>query len=118
MKKFALAGIALAFPFLAFAQTVTSLQSLASFVINLINNVATPLVFAVSFIVFIWGVFTYFIAGGHDPLKQKTGRLFMIYGIVGFALMVSVWGLVHILTGTISTDNAQPSFPTVKGTAG
>lgn len=114
MKKIALAGAALAFPFFAFAQTVNSVQDLASFTINLINNVAVPLVFALAFIVFIWGIFQYFILGGHDDAKKKLGRSLMIWGIVGFALMVSVWGLVHILTGTLSLNNSQQLPPPVQ----
>ncbi|KND49467.1 MAG: hypothetical protein AB203_00055 [Parcubacteria bacterium C7867-008] len=107
MKKIALAGAALAFPFLALAQTVNSVQDLASFVISLINNVAVPFVFAVAFIVFIWGVFRTFILGGSDPKKREEGKALMIWGIVGFALMVSVWGLVRILTGSVILDNGQ-----------
>ncbi|MDB5237373.1 MAG: seg [Parcubacteria group bacterium] len=111
MKKFVYAGAAaLAFPFLALAQTVNSVQDLASFIINLINNVATPLIFAIAFIVFIWGIVRYFIFGGSDPAKQKEGRSLMIWGIVGFAVMLSVWGLVHILTGTLNINNS-PQLP-------
>lgn len=114
MKKIAYAGAALAFPFFALAQTVSSVQDLASFVINLINNVAVPLVFALAFIVFIWGIVRYFIFGGHDPKKQAEGRQLMIWGIVGFFLMVSVWGLVHILTGTLNLNNTQQLPPPVQ----
>jgi hypothetical protein len=116
MKKIAYIGTALALPFFALAQTINSAQDLASFTINLINNVAVPLVFALAFIVFIWGVFRFFILGGHDAAKQKSGKELMIWGIVGFALMLSVWGLVHILTGTLSTNNTQAPLPPVQGT--
>lgn len=114
MKKIAYAGAAFALPVLALAQTVNSVQDLASFVINLINNVAVPLVFALAFIVFIWGVFRYFILGGHDPKKRDEGKGLMIWGIVGFFLMVSVWGLVHILTGTLNLNNGPQLPPQVQ----
>ena len=29
----------------------------------------------------------------------------MLYGLIGFFVMVSIWGLVNILTGTISFGN-------------
>jgi uncharacterized membrane protein len=115
MKKFVYAtGAALAFPFLALAQTVNSLQDLASFAINMINNVLTPLIFAIAFIVFIWGIVKYFIFGGHEPESQKEGRQLMLWGIVGFAVMLSVWGLVHILTGTLNINNTQQLPPPVQ----
>jgi len=110
MKKFAYVGLALMLPFLAAAQ-VDSLQDLGSFIIDLINNVAVPLVFAIAFIVFIWGVFMYFIAGGHDEEKQSQGKSLMLWGLIGFFIMVSVWGLVNILTGTLNLENQVPELP-------
>ncbi|MBP7741361.1 MAG: hypothetical protein KA104_01550 [Candidatus Pacebacteria bacterium] len=116
MKKFGLVGAALAFPFLAFAQ-VNSVQDLGSFIIGLINTVAVPVVFALAFIVFIWGVFMYFILGGHDEEKQAKGKGLMLWGLIGFFVMVSVWGLVHILTGSVQLTNQVPTYPTAPTTS-
>ncbi|KND51803.1 MAG: hypothetical protein ABA06_00885 [Parcubacteria bacterium C7867-001] len=104
MKKIAYLGSMLALPMLAFA-AIGSIQDLGNFFINLINTVLVPLVFALAFIVFIWGVFMYFIQGGADEEKREKGRVLMLYGIVGFFLMVSVWGLVNILIGTFNLNN-------------
>lgn len=112
MKKFAIYSLALLIPAIAFAQsptqTIESAQSLSSWIIDFINNILVPLIFALSFVVFIFGIFRYFIAGAADPEKRKSGRDIMIYGIVGFAVMITVWGLVHLLTGTIHLNNALP----------
>ena len=116
MKKFGLIGAALAFPFLSFAQ-VNSVQTLGAFIIGLINTVAVPVVFALAFIVFIWGVFMYFILGGHDEEKQAKGKGLMLWGLIGFFVMVSVWGLVHILTGSVSLTNQVPTYPTAPTTS-
>ncbi len=110
MKKFAYIGAGLMLPFLAAAQ-VDSLQDLGSFIIDLINNVGVPLIFAIAFIVFIWGIFQYFVAGGHDEEAKDKGKSLMLYGIVGIAIMASVWGLVAIVTGTVELDNAAPELP-------
>jgi uncharacterized membrane protein len=109
MKKIAYSGLAFFVPALAFAQTYNNVQDLAAFAINLINNVAVPLIFALAFLVFIWGVFQYFIAGAGNEEKRDTGKQFMLYGIIGFFVMISVWGLVRILTGTVRLNNATPS---------
>jgi len=112
MKKLAYVGSAFLLPALAFAQSantqVDSVQGLGAYVVSLINNVAVPLVFALAFIVFIWGVFTYFILGAADGEKRDTGKSFMLYGIIGFFVMISVWGLVHILTGSVRLNNNTP----------
>jgi hypothetical protein len=110
-KKIALIGTAFAVPFLAFAQSVTSVQSAGQFVINIINTVAVPVLFALAFLVFIFGVFQFFILSRGDEEKQAQGRGMMLYGIIGFFLMISVWGLVNILVGTFSFNGSAPSYP-------
>ena len=106
MKKLGYISAAFLTPFFAFAQTTVDgtrgLGGVGQGIINLINNVAVPLLFAIAFIVFIWGVFQYFIAGGHDEEKRETGKSLMLWGIIGFFIMVSVWGLVNILRGTFN----------------
>lgn len=118
MKKLGYITSALAFPFLAFAQ-VNSINQAGSIIIGLINNVAVPIVFALAFIVFIWGIFQYFIQGGHDEEKREAGRSLMLWGLIGFFIMVSVWGLVRILTGTFNLNQVPPEYPvapyTVRG---
>lgn len=111
MKKLGLIGAVLAFPLLAAAQ-VNSVQDAGAFIIGLINNVAVPVVFALAFIVFIWGVFQVFIMGATDEAAKEKGRALMLYGLIGFFVMVSIWGLVHILTGSVSLTNQVPNYPT------
>jgi len=112
MKKFAYAATAFVLPLLAAAQTrVDSVEDLGSLVINLINNVAVPVVFALAFIVFIWGVFQYFVQGGQDEEKRDAGKNLMLYGLIGFFIMVSVWGLVNILVGTVRLNESVPNYP-------
>jgi hypothetical protein len=113
MKKLALAGLSFLLPVFAFAQStnteVDSVQSLSKFIIDFINNIGVPFIFALSFIVFIWGVFLYMIAGASDKEKRDKGRDVIIYSIIGFFAMIAIWGLVHILTGTIRLDNSVPT---------
>lgn len=115
MKKLGYITGAFAFPFLAFAQ-VNSLYQAGAIIINLINNVAVPIVFAVAFIVFIFGIFQYFIQGGHDEEKRAAGRSLMLWGLIGFFVMVSVWGLVNILRGTFQLNQGAPQYPTAPTT--
>jgi hypothetical protein len=108
MKKIAYIGAAFILPALAFAQ-VQNIQSLGQQVIDIINTVLVPLIFALAFIVFLWGVFQYFIAGAADEEKREGGKSLMIYGLIGFFVMVSVWGLVNLLVGTFQLDTAAPN---------
>lgn len=114
MKKIALIGSAWALPLLAFAQ-VRNVYDAAAAVTQIINGVLVPLIFAIAFIVFIWGIFQYFIAGGHDEEAKEKGKSLMLYGLIGFFLMIAVWGLVNILLGTFNLNTAQPNFPQAPG---
>ena len=109
---------ALALPLVSFAQAqITNITGVGNFIINtVINGVLVPVLFAVAFIVFIWGVFQTFILGqGSDDAKEK-GKNLMLWGLIGFFVMVSVWGLVNILTGSVGFGNsgAPTALPSAK----
>lgn len=110
MKKIGHVLFAFAVPVLAFAQ-VNSIQDAGTTIINIIDNVLVPIIFALAFLMFIWGIFRYFIQGGHDEEKRAEGRNLMIWGLIGFFVMVSVWGLVHVLLGTFNLQKTAPSYP-------
>ncbi|MFZ1987509.1 MAG: hypothetical protein WAV21_00525 [Minisyncoccia bacterium] len=114
MKKTAYLVGSFVFPLLAFAQA-NNLNDLGQQIIDIINTIVVPLIFAVAFVVFIWGVFQFFIVGGSDEEARGKGRDLMIWGLIGFFVMVSVWGLVNILVGTFDLNTgAAPDYPTVE----
>jgi Type IV secretion system pilin len=100
-----LAPLTLFAPMLAFAQSAT-------YFVNFINqllafvNAAIPFVFALAFLVFIWGMFKAFILGGSDPEKQSEGKQLMLYAIVGFVIMVALWGVVNLVIGVFGFDSS------------
>ena len=59
---------------------------------------------------FIWGVVQYVINGEEEAKKAK-GKQFMIWGIIALAVMVSVWGLVSILTHTFGISSGKDFIP-------
>jgi hypothetical protein len=69
-----------------------------------IGNGVIGLLYAVAFLIFIYGVFRYFFAGGE---KGKTeGRGFIIWGIFSLAILFSVWGIVHLGTNFLAAPGA------------
>ena len=111
MKKlsipFALATFAL--PLVSFA-AISNISDAGSFIINTINNILVPVLFAVAFIVFLWGAFDTFTLGANSEDTKERGKNLMLWGLIGFVVMVSIWGLVNILTGSISfSNNSGPS---------
>lgn len=114
MKKLVFFGTFLLTPMLAAAQ-IRDAKDLGQELIDLINGVAIPLLFALSFLVFIWGVFQYFIAGGSNEEKRQDGQKLILFGIIGFFVMVAVWGFVNILLNTFNLQQTIPRIPTVPG---
>ena len=94
-----------AVPLVSLAATVNNISDVGSFIINMINNVFVPVIFAIAFIVFVWGAFQTFIMGATNDVAKEKGKELMLWGLIGFFVMVSVWGLVNILTGTVSFGN-------------
>lgn len=107
MKKAIAASTLLAsfaLPLVSFA-AINNISDAGSFIINTINNIIVPVLFAVAFIVFLWGAFDTFILGAQKEETRETGKNLMLWGLIGFFVMVSIWGLVNILTGTITFGN-------------
>ena len=113
IKLIPFAGFA---PMLAYAQgEFNELTSFFDNIVEFIHDTLVPLVFAIAFLVFIWGVFNYFIMGGDDEEKQSKGKQLMLYGIGGFVIMVSVWGIVNLLAGGFGfTDENIQNIPNVE----
>lgn len=83
-----------------------------AFIISIINRVIVPLVFALAFLSFIWGVAQAFIFNQENKEKREEGRKYIVSGLIGFFIMISVWGLTNVLVGTFGFNNAtRPPLP-------
>lgn len=103
-------------PFLALAQGPGNLTGVATFLRNIVsfmNGVLVPAIFALAFLMFIWGMFKFFILGGHDTEKQEEGKSLMLYAIMGFVVMISLWGIVNLVASGFGFDGQGPqNLPT------
>lgn len=104
MKKALITLAAFALPLVSSA-ALNNVSDVGSFIINTINGIIVPVLFAIAFIVFVWGAFQTFILGANSTDVKEKGKNHMLWGLIGFFVMVSVWGLVNILTGTVSFGN-------------
>ncbi len=105
MKKILVVASAFLLPSLAFAQVNTS--NLETTVHNLtrVANLLVPLFLAVAVVFFIYGVITFVIAG--DKEKREGARGYIVWGIVGIAAILAVWGLARLLITTFGLQPAQ-----------
>lgn len=85
-------------PFVTFAAP-SSFKGLVVVFLDVINDLIR-LVLVLALLFFIFNIFKLLFAGPNED-KRTEAKAFMIYGIIALFVMVSVWGLVNILTSTI-----------------
>ena len=84
------------------------LSLLASVNIPLLDNIKEHLIdpiilllFGLALIIFLYGLVQFLWQG--DTLKNSTqGRDKIIWGLVGIVIMLSVYGILHVLSNTIN----------------
>ncbi len=76
-----------------------------------ISRSIIPFIFALATLMFLYGVVE-FLSGAQEEAKREKGKSFMIWGIVGLAVMVSVWGIVKIAGNTFKVDYVIPQLHT------
>ena len=105
MKKFIIAIVSFS-PLTAFAQQytgipVTNATSFAAKLTSLFNTAINVLI-ALAVLWIIVSVVVWLVDTGEGKSKWRNNAL---WGIVGLAVILSIWGLVHLLTGTANFGN-------------
>ena len=79
------------------------------------NGVLIPFILGIGFLMFVWGMFRYFIAGGANDEAKEQGKSLMIYATLGFVLIIVFWGVINLLTSSTGLNQqAQFLTPQVK----
>lgn len=69
-------------------------------ILYIINAILVPVLFALAFIVFLYGVAKAYIFSGGEPEEVSKGHKLVLWGIVAFVVMLSLWGLVNVVAST------------------
>ncbi len=110
MKKI-IALIAFAIPAIASAQAlspITNVNNLSTRLLG-IGNIFTYILVAIAVIYIVWNVVQYFIKPNGDD--RKAAGMNILWGIVGLFIIVSIWGLVNVLTNTFKTTPTDQAIP-------
>ena len=95
-----------------FILCTTTICAVAQNLIYIINSILVPVVFALSFIVFLYGIARAYIFSGGDPEKVKDGHKMLMWGIIAFVVMISLWGIVNVVANTFGlTGSYAPPTP-------
>ena len=90
---------------------ISSLPNILLFVRCYIGNLF-PLLMTFGLLFFLWNIVQYIIRP--NPLKNEERRNYIIWGLVGLFVMVSLWGLVYFTTNTLGLGNVIPQIPISK----
>lgn len=108
-------------PFLASAQLATGggdlgpFQNLLENILIFTNNVLIPFIIGIGFLVFVWGMFKFFIVGGANDDAKESGKSLMIYATLGFLLIIVFWGVVNLLADSTGLEgDTLQNVPKVK----
>lgn len=94
---------------IAYADQISNFSDLVS---RTKSGILNPLVYffiSLAVVFFLWGVFKYIKSGDSEDEREKA-KDFIVYGIIGIFVAISVWGFVNILKSTfdLETDVPEP----------
>ena len=116
MKKitsYLVAPTMLIFPVVAMAQDFDPDDRLWGFladIIVFINNIIIPFLLTLALLFFVYGVFKYFILGGADDEKRGEGKQVILWAVIAFVVIVSVWGIVNLVTSGLGLEENDLNY--------
>lgn len=91
------------------------LQDFLFYIVEFINFTLIPLLFAIALLFFLANVVRYFILGAQEEEKREQARKLAVYGLAAFVLLVSIWGIVNLITRSLDLDYESPICPDYMG---
>lgn len=83
--------------------------TIIKFALCFVNGSLIPLLIVLSVMVFIWGAIRMMLATG-DKKGREEARKFLLWAVIAFFVILSVWGLVRIISGTFGLNLTGPEF--------
>ena len=71
-----------------------------------------PLLALVAFLLFVWGIARFIRASGNDKDFDERKK-FLVWGVVGMFVLVTVWGIISFIKGEFEFGNSViiPQLP-------
>lgn len=89
-------------------QTPSNLAGVIGIVIGYLN-LGLILLMAVAVVVFVWNVIKYFIISTEN--RKEAGN-YVLYSVIGFFVILSLWGLVNLLGHSFGIGNTTSQSET------
>ena len=99
-----LSALVLSLPAIASAADLLSTLVL----VNRFLNGLIGVIITIAIIVFFWGLVRYLTDVGE---QKHAGLIMMFYGLIAIFVMVSIWGIIHLLQGTFGVTSNTAIIP-------
>ncbi len=95
-------------PVIAFAG-----KTLADIMVMITGYFQNFLILIISFaiVTFVWNVYRYFFTSDVGGDKKKEAALYVMYSVIGFFVIFSMWGLVAVVKNTFNLPDEKPAWP-------
>jgi hypothetical protein len=87
------------------------IRGVIEFITNLGRGVI-PLLGAVAFLVFVWGVAKFIRAAGSGK-DLKDSKNLLIWGAIGIFILVTIWGIISFLRSEFGFDAGNLGIPQI-----
>ena len=81
------------------------IQAINTYIINPIIG----LLFAAALVLFMWGGVQLIWGANTDDSREK-GKNHLLWGIIGMFIMVSVYGILNLITSTFGLGQVPPTY--------
>lgn len=82
-----------------------------SSVLAFVNGYVIPLIIAAAILVFMYGMLQYFVIGASNEEQRAKGKQLIIWATIGLVLMLSLQGIVMLLTSTFGFGDSTIVAP-------
>ncbi len=77
--------------------------------ITVITQIVLPILFALALMYFLLGVIKFIRSAGDEKERAEAKRI-IFSGLIGLAVMVSIWGLVAVVAGSFGQGLILPQI--------
>lgn len=88
---------------------LTDIGNIFKFGTCFLIQTVVPFLFGLAIVAFIWGIIQMVINPENEE-KRKAGKQYMVWGIIGLFVMVSIWALVGVLSNTFGFKTLIPQL--------
>lgn len=87
----------------------SSLKAFVSSLLGIINGLIVPLLVTVGVVFFVWNL-TLFVIRSDNESERAKAKSYMLWSIIAFFLIFSIWGIIAVLRNTVGITNPIPQF--------